>query len=165
MAGPDPRLIPGKPTRGRVKARRRKAAHAPSRTRALLNVLNHTLWFLPNVASCYAMANLLEQRQNAFYNDYTVNVCAGTEAGIGVRAVEPVRRSMGDPLSTKTITPLLRQADHRCDHQAVDRHFYAAQSVQPGDLFPRQHSVCRAPGRSPTTSGKKQNHQKRVLCL
>ena len=70
----------------------------------LLNVLNHTLWFLPNVASCYAMANLLEQRQNAFYHDYTVNVCAGTEAGIGVRAVEPVRRSMGDPLSTKTIT-------------------------------------------------------------
>lgn len=70
----------------------------------LLNVLNHTLWFLPNVASCYAMANLLAQRQNAFYHDYTVNVCAGTEAGIGVRAVEPVRRSMGDPLSTKTIT-------------------------------------------------------------
>lgn len=70
----------------------------------LLNVLNHTLWFLPNVASCYAMANLLTQRQNAFYHDYMVNVCAGTEAGIGVRAVEPVRRSMGDPLSTKTIT-------------------------------------------------------------
>lgn len=70
----------------------------------LLNVLNHTLWFLPNVASCYAMANLLAQRQNAFYHDYTVTVCAGTEAGIGVRAVEPVRRSMGDPLSTKTIT-------------------------------------------------------------
>ena len=70
----------------------------------LLNVLNHTLWFLPNVASCYAMANLLAQRQNAFYHDYTVNVCAGTEAGIGVKAVEPVRRSMGDPLSTKTIT-------------------------------------------------------------
>ena len=70
----------------------------------LLNVLNHTLWFLPNVASCYAMANLLAQRQNAFYHDYTVNVCAGTEAGIGVKAVEPVRRSMSDPLSTKTIT-------------------------------------------------------------
>ena len=70
----------------------------------LLNVLNHTLWFLPNVASCYAMANLLAQRQNAFYHDYTVTVCAGTEAGIGVKAVEPVRRSMGDPLSTKTIT-------------------------------------------------------------
>ena len=30
----------------------------------LLNVLSHTLWFLPNVASCYAMANLLTQKQN-----------------------------------------------------------------------------------------------------
>lgn len=32
----------------------------------LLNVLSHTLWFLPNVASCYAMKNLLEQKQNTF---------------------------------------------------------------------------------------------------
>ena len=70
----------------------------------LLNVLSHTLWFMPNVASCYAMANLLAQKQNAFYHDYKVNVCAGTGAGIGVAALEPVRRSMGDPLTTKTIT-------------------------------------------------------------
>ncbi len=70
----------------------------------LLNVLSHTLWFLPNVASCYAMANLLAQKQNAFYHDYKVNVCAGTQAGIGVAALDPVRRSMGDPLESKTIT-------------------------------------------------------------
>ncbi len=70
----------------------------------LLNVLSHTLWFMPNVASCYAMANLLAQKQNAFYHDYKINVCAGTQAGIGVGALEPVRRSMGDPLTTKTIT-------------------------------------------------------------
>lgn len=70
----------------------------------LLNVLSHTLWFLPNIASCYAMANLLVQKQNAFYHDYEVIVCAGAEAGIGVKALEPVRRSMGDPLATKTIT-------------------------------------------------------------
>lgn len=70
----------------------------------LLNVLNHTLWFLPNVASCYAMANLLAQKQNAFYHDYHVNVCAGAEAGIGVKAIEPVRQSMAEPLSAKTIT-------------------------------------------------------------
>ena len=70
----------------------------------LLNVLSHTLWFMPNVASCYAMANLLAQKQNNFYHDYKVNVCAGTQAGIGVAALEPVRRSMGDPLETKTIT-------------------------------------------------------------
>lgn len=70
----------------------------------LLNVLSHTLWFMPNVASCYAMANLLQQKQNAFYHDYKINVCAGTQAGIGVSALEPVRRSMEDPLQSKTIT-------------------------------------------------------------
>ena len=50
------------------------------------------------------MANLLAQKQNSFYHDYKVNVCAGTQAGIGVAALEPVRRSMGDPLESKTIT-------------------------------------------------------------
>lgn len=70
----------------------------------LLNVLSHTLWFLPNVASCFAMANLLAEKQNAFYHDYTVNVCAGSGAGIGAAALEPVLSSMGDPLKTKTIT-------------------------------------------------------------
>lgn len=70
----------------------------------LLNVLQHTLWFLPNVAACFAMRNLLAQKQNMFYHDYTVNVCAGTGAGIGAAALEPVQKSMGDPLETKTIT-------------------------------------------------------------
>lgn len=70
----------------------------------LLNVLQHTLWFLPNVASCYAMKNLLMQRQNTFYHDYTINVCAGAKAGIGAAALKPVRKSMQDPLNSKTIT-------------------------------------------------------------
>lgn len=70
----------------------------------LLNVLSHTLWFMPNVASCYAMANLLAQRQNKFYHDYKVIVCAGTKAGIGLDALHPVLANMGDPLTTKTIT-------------------------------------------------------------
>ena len=70
----------------------------------LLNVLSHTLWFLPNVASCYAMANLLAQKQNAFYHDYKINVCAGTSAGVGLDALRPVQASMGNPLETKTIT-------------------------------------------------------------
>ena len=70
----------------------------------LLNVLSHTLWFLPNVASCFAMANLLAQRQNKFYHDYKVVVCAGTAAGIGLDALYPVQACMADPLTTKTIT-------------------------------------------------------------
>lgn len=70
----------------------------------LLNVLSHTLWFLPNVASCYAMYNLLRQKQNNFFNDYKIIVCAGTKAGIGIDALAPVLNAMGDPLKTKTIT-------------------------------------------------------------
>ncbi len=70
----------------------------------LLNVLSHTFWFLPNVASCEAMYNLLGQKQNIFYHDYKINLCAGPKAGIGVDALGPVLKSMGDPLATKTIT-------------------------------------------------------------
>lgn len=68
----------------------------------LLNVLNHTLWFLPNVASCFAMYNLL--MQDNFFRDYKVVVCAGTKAGIGLDALAPVQAAMGNPLATKTIT-------------------------------------------------------------
>ncbi len=70
----------------------------------LLRTLNHTLWFLPNVNSCYAMANLLAEPQNTFYHDYKINVCAGTKAGIGLAALAPVQESMHDPLNSKTIT-------------------------------------------------------------
>jgi len=70
----------------------------------LLNVLSHTLWFLPSVASCHAMRNLLAQKQNRFYHDYRVIVAAGSGAGIGVAALPPVQEAMDDPLRTKTIT-------------------------------------------------------------
>lgn len=70
----------------------------------LLNVLSHTMWFMPNVASCYAMANLLKQKQNSFYHDYKIVISAGTKAGIGLDALKPVLSAMRDPLATKTIT-------------------------------------------------------------
>ncbi len=70
----------------------------------LLSALSHTLWFLPSVAACYAMRNLLVKRQNKFYHDYQVIVAAGAAAGIGVAALPPVLQAMGNPLETKTIT-------------------------------------------------------------
>jgi hypothetical protein len=70
----------------------------------LKSILNHTFWFLPSVASCHAMANLLKRRNNQFYHDYKVIIAAGTEAGIGVKALEPVLNGMDDPLLSKTIT-------------------------------------------------------------
>ena len=70
----------------------------------LLNVLSHTFWFLPSVASCHAMRNLLGRNQNRFYHDYKVVVAAGSAAGIGPDALPPVLDAMDDPLRTKTIT-------------------------------------------------------------
>lgn len=70
----------------------------------LLGVLQHTFWFLPNVAACFAMKNLIAQRQNVFYHDYQVIVCAGSGAGSGAEALKPVQAAMKGGLDTKTIT-------------------------------------------------------------
>lgn len=88
----------------KMQAKKNERPPMPYSDTRLLNVLSHTLWFLPNVSSCFAMYNLLQQKQNTFYHDYKINVCAGTRAGIGLDAVKPVINSMGDPLETKTIT-------------------------------------------------------------
>ncbi len=70
----------------------------------LLPYLQHAFWFMPNVAACHAMANLLRERHNTFWCDYTVVVAAGASAGIGLDALPPVRRAIGSGFDTKTIT-------------------------------------------------------------
>jgi len=70
----------------------------------LLPYLQHAFWFLPNVAACRAMANLLAEKHNVFWRDYTVIVAAGASAGIGLEALPPVRKAIGGGFATKTIT-------------------------------------------------------------
>ena len=70
----------------------------------LVGSLNHTFWFLPSVASCNAMGELLKQRQNVFYQGYEIIVCAGTQAGIGEAAFQNVKNKIGTGFKTKTIT-------------------------------------------------------------
>ncbi|HQB18043.1 MAG TPA: GIY-YIG nuclease family protein [Verrucomicrobiota bacterium] len=70
----------------------------------LLPYLQHSFWFLPNVAACHAMANLLAEKQNVFWHDYQVVVAAGADAGIGLAALPPVRAAIGGGFDTKTIT-------------------------------------------------------------
>jgi hypothetical protein len=70
----------------------------------LLPYLQHSFWFLPNVAACHAMANLLAEKHNVFWHDYTVVVAAGASAGIGLEALPPVRRAIGSGFDTKSIT-------------------------------------------------------------
>lgn len=75
--------------------------------------LQHTYWFLPSVAACKAMERLMAKPINRFYHDYEVVVAAGSGAGMGADAVQPVYEAMnrcrgegqeGGPRWTKTIT-------------------------------------------------------------
>jgi hypothetical protein len=70
----------------------------------LLPYLQHSFWFLPNVAGCHAMAKLLAEKHNTFWHDYSVIVAAGASAGIGLEALPPVRKAIGSGFDTKTIT-------------------------------------------------------------
>ncbi|MEK9133324.1 MAG: GIY-YIG nuclease family protein [Pseudomonadota bacterium] len=70
----------------------------------LLPYLQHSLWFLPDVAACQAMANLLAEKHNTFWREYKVVVAAGASAGIGLDALPPVRQAIGSGFETKTIT-------------------------------------------------------------
>jgi len=70
----------------------------------LLPYLQHSFWFLPNVAACNAMANMLAEKHNTFWRDYKVIVAAGTSAGIGLDALPPVRKAIKSGFETKTIT-------------------------------------------------------------
>ena len=70
----------------------------------LLPYLQHSFWFLPNVAACRAMANLLAEKHNIFWHEYQVLVVAGASAGIGQEALPPVRKAIGSGFTTKTIT-------------------------------------------------------------
>ncbi len=70
----------------------------------LLPYMQHSFWFLPNVAACQAMANLLAEKHNIFWHEYKVVLAAGTSAGIGLQALPPVRKAIGSGFDTKSIT-------------------------------------------------------------
>jgi hypothetical protein len=70
----------------------------------LLPYLQHSFWFLPNVAACQAMANLLGERHNTFWREYEVIMAAGVAAGVGLDALPPVRKAIGSGFDSKTIT-------------------------------------------------------------
>ena len=70
----------------------------------LLPYLQHAFWFMPSVAACHAMANLLAERHNTFWHGYQVIVAAGASAGLGLAALAPVRQAIGSGFDTQTIT-------------------------------------------------------------
>ena len=70
----------------------------------LLQYMQHSFWFLPNVAACRAMKSLLAEKHNIFWHEYDVVMAAGALAGIGLEALPPVRNAIGSGFTTKTVT-------------------------------------------------------------
>ena len=70
----------------------------------LLPYLQHSFWFLPDVAACHAMANLLAEKHNTYWTKYEVIVAAGASAGIGLEALPPVRNAIASGFEASTIT-------------------------------------------------------------
>ncbi|MCP3878905.1 MAG: GIY-YIG nuclease family protein [Sulfitobacter sp.] len=71
----------------------------------LLRALQHTVWYMPSVDACHAMAHLLSSSNNKFFADYNIVIAAGKEAGMGALALPPVERVITNtPQDTKSIT-------------------------------------------------------------
>jgi len=87
----------------------------------LKGILNHTMWFLPNISSCDAMRNLIRQDHTPnqyFKNNFTLIYAYGKECGNGTEALDYAKaaihgkiHNLGEhinkyktSLETKTIT-------------------------------------------------------------
>ena len=101
----------------------------------LLPYLQHSFWFLPNVAACHAMANLLAEKHNTFWHDYKVRRrgrrVGGHRAGCAAAGAQGHRERLRD----QDHHALVRQAHHRRHRAAVVVDPDAAQPEVAGDLL------------------------------
>jgi hypothetical protein len=56
--------------------------------------VNHSIWYLADVAACEAMATLLTE--DPFFSRYTIYVAAGSKARIGAGALPPFKKALRD---------------------------------------------------------------------
>lgn len=61
----------------------------------------HTVWYLPDVGSCYAMADLLAA--HPYFGKFEVVIAAGPRAGQGAKALEPVSKALHKAANAKEI--------------------------------------------------------------
>ena len=75
----------------------------PYEDRKLKSYLNHTFWYMKGIASCFAMAELLE-KDNFFNNGYDIHIAAGKKGGGGIDAFNNLMSKLGRGTETKSIT-------------------------------------------------------------
>lgn len=65
---------------------------------------NHMVWLFTNVASCYAMKNLLEECRYNYFSDFKIILMAGDAGGSGKAALSHLKQEMCDFSKTITLT-------------------------------------------------------------
>jgi hypothetical protein len=58
------------------------------------SAIRHSVWYLPDVASCFAMRDMLQK--HSYFSDFEVVVAAGSKAGQGADAKPPVDAAIGE---------------------------------------------------------------------
>jgi superfamily II DNA or RNA helicase len=80
----------------------RNRSPMPYKDAGLFPYINHSLWYMPSVSACKAMADIL--RKHHVLSNYDVVVAAGQEAGIGINALAPVRDVIQNNFKTITLS-------------------------------------------------------------
>lgn len=71
----------------------------------VLPYMNHSVWFLPDVAAVHAMKRLVEEDHNRpYWGQFDFRAVAGNGAGIGPAALPPVVAAIGSGFDTRTVT-------------------------------------------------------------
>ncbi|MFL4473163.1 hypothetical protein ACIPVK_04115 [Paeniglutamicibacter sp. MACA_103] len=58
------------------------------------SAVKHSVWYMNNVAACFAIAEML--RHHPFFSQFEIVVAAGNKAGQGIAALPPVERAIED---------------------------------------------------------------------
>lgn len=76
-----------------------KKAPFPYESPDFEHAVKHTVWYMADVTSCYAMRDLL--REHKFFSDFEIVVAAGNAAGQGAAALPPVEVAIGTAAEKK----------------------------------------------------------------
>jgi hypothetical protein len=69
-----------------------KKAPFPYESPDFTDTIRHSVWYMPDVASCYAMRDLLEG--HPYFSGFEIHVAAGNKAGQGAAAKPPVEAAI-----------------------------------------------------------------------
>ena len=65
----------------------------PYESPVFTDAIKHSVWYMPDVASCFAMRDMLDR--HPYFSDFEVVVAAGSKAGQGADAKPPVDAAIG----------------------------------------------------------------------